>query len=243
MANTKALVMQSGGSTPVLNRSLFGIAKAVEESNEISGLMGSLHGVEGLYAGNLVNLDIQNRSWWQRTARTPGAILGSTRKRLQDDRVSEIIKILLDHSIGYLFIIGGNDSAETGHKIAAEALSSNIDIRIVNVPKTIDNDLAVTDHSPGYGSAARFVSLATMGIGRDAETMGNASPITIMEVMGRNSGWLAAASAISNVSRWCWNGLLKVGRQARTLSSRKICCISSISRCGSQTPCLVQGSF
>ena len=197
MANTKALVMQSGGSTPVLNRSLFGIAKAVEESNEISGLMGSLHGVEGLYAGNLVNLDIQNRSWWQRTARTPGAILGSTRKRLQDDRVSEIIKILLDHSIGYLFIIGGNDSAETGHKIAAEALSSNIDIRIVNVPKTIDNDLAVTDHSPGYGSAARFVSLATMGIGRDAETMGNASPITIMEVMGRNSGWLAAASAIS----------------------------------------------
>ena len=105
MANTKALVMQSGGSTPVLNRSLFGIAKAVEESNEISGLMGSLHGIEGLYAGNLVNLDIQNRSWWQRTARTPGAILGSTRKRLQDDRVSEIIKILLDHSIGYLSLI------------------------------------------------------------------------------------------------------------------------------------------
>ena len=106
------------------------------------------------------------------------------------------MRALEQHGITHLFSIGGNDSAETAHRLAGEAGSSGHPLTIVAVPKTIDNDLPETDHCPGYGSAARFVALAAMGAGRDAESMGRASPITIMEVMGRNAGWLAAAAAL-----------------------------------------------
>ena len=99
--------------------------------------------------------------------------------------------------IGYWFIIGGNDSAETGHTLQTLAGEKGYDLSVVNVPKTIDNDLVLTDHCPGYGSAARFIALAAMGSGRDAEAMQGASPITIMEVMGRDAGWLPAGSALA----------------------------------------------
>ena len=101
-----------------------------------------------------------------------------------------------DLDVGYCFLIGGNDSAETGHALASAASKCGIDLAIIHIPKTIDNDLVGTDHCPGYGSAARFVALATMGAGRDAETMGDASPITFIEVMGRDAGWLPAAAVL-----------------------------------------------
>ena len=108
-----------------------------------------------------------------------------------------IIETLKKNSIRFWFIIGGNDSAETGHQVSVEAQNSGYPLTVINVPKTIDNDLIMMDHTPGYGSAARFVALATMGAGRDAESMGIASPITIIEIMGRDAGWLAASAAIA----------------------------------------------
>ena len=192
------LIMQSGGCTPVLNRSLYGIVQeALAHPADIAGIYGARYGMEGILADDLIDLRRAPAEEWRRIAHTPGAVLGSTRRKLRDEDVQPILDTLRKHAIGCWFIIGGNDSAATGHSIGQAAEAAGMPLAVINVPKTIDNDLVLTDHSPGYGSAARFVALATMGAGRDAESMGIASPITIMEVMGRDAGWLAAASAFA----------------------------------------------
>ena len=188
--------MQSGGCTPVLNRSLSGVVRAARESGAFGEVYGARRGVEGLIAGDLASLAGVSEEQWDRVAATPGAALGSTRRKLRDDDLSGLLETLAAQRVTACFIIGGNDSAETGHTLGKAARDSGYDLRVVNVPKTIDNDLVLTDHTPGYGSAARFVALATMGAGRDAESMGAAAPVTVIEVMGRDAGWLAAASVL-----------------------------------------------
>ncbi|MYC05946.1 MAG: diphosphate--fructose-6-phosphate 1-phosphotransferase [Chloroflexi bacterium] len=192
------LIMQSGGCTPVLNRSLYGIVReALSHSGDFREMYGARYGMEGILAGDLIDLRRTPSDEWRRIADTPGAVLGSTRRKMRADDVQPILDTLRRHNIGCWFIIGGNDSATTGHAVGQAAESAGMDIAVINIPKTIDNDLVLTDHSPGYGSAARFVAFATMGAGRDAESMGIASPITVIEVMGRDAGWLAAASAFA----------------------------------------------
>ncbi len=191
-----ALIMQSGGCTNVLNSSLFGIVSEAADAGAFGRVHGASHGLEGLLEGKTVDLTDVPQATWRRIARSPGAALGSTRRKLTPDDVPIVLGRLAALSIGYWFIIGGNDSAETGHTLSVEATKAGYDLTVVNVPKTIDNDLVMTDHCPGYGSAARFVALAAMGAGADAEAMGAASPITIQEVMGRDTGWLAAAAAL-----------------------------------------------
>ena len=192
------LIMQSGGCTPVLNRSLHGIVQeAMSRPDAIGKIYGARYGMEGMLAGDLLDLRRTPADEWQRIAHTPGAVLGSTRRKMRDEDVQPVLDTLRMHDIGCWFIIGGNDSATTGHSIGQAAEAEGLPLSVINVPKTIDNDLILTDHSPGYGSAARFVALATMGAGRDAEAMGIAAPITIIEVMGRDAGWLAAASALA----------------------------------------------
>ena len=191
------LVMQSGGSTPVMNRSLRGIVSEAEDSKRFGEIYGTFHAVEGLLSGRFIDLGRRTKSWWERTARTPGAVLGSSRRSLDNDDIQAVLDTLPKLQVGYVFIIGGNDSAETGLKLHSAAVAAGIELAAINIPKTIDNDLVLTDHSPGYGSAARFVAVATMGAGRDAETMGAASPVTIIEVMGRDAGWLAASAALA----------------------------------------------
>ena len=154
-------------------------------------------GSEGLLEGRSVNLSQVSEAQWESLANSPGAAIGSTRRRLRDEDVSPVFEYMDRLGVGYWFIIGGNDSAETGHTLQTLADERGYDLSVVNVPKTIDNDLVLTDHCPGYGSAARFVALAVMGSGRDAEAMRGASPITVMEVMGRDAGWLAAGSALA----------------------------------------------
>ncbi len=188
--------MQSGGCTNVLNRSLYGLAS--EFSRVGAGtLFGVPHGFEGLLEGKGVNLSEVSESQWETVADAPGAAIGSTRRKLRDEDVDSVFEYMDRLEVGYWFIIGGNDSAETGHTLQTLADERGYDLGVVNVPKTIDNDLVLTDHCPGYGSAARFIALAVMGSGRDAEAMQGASPITIVEVMGRDAGWLAAASALA----------------------------------------------
>ena len=192
-----ALVMQSGGPTPVLNRSLAGVVREASVQLAIGEIYGARHGLDGLLRRDVIDLRRPSRSAWNRIARTPGAALGSTRHKLTSQELPTAIEALRTLGVRYLFIIGGNDSAETGQRIDAQSRQAGHDLAVVNVPKTIDNDLVLTDHCPGFGSAARFVALATMGAGRDAEAMGREAPITLIEVMGRDSGWLAASAALA----------------------------------------------
>jgi 6-phosphofructokinase 1 len=189
------LVIQSGGPTPVINRSLYGV---FDEASKQSGVkvLGAINGIEGLLQDNIVDLGEISPDRWVGIASMPSASLGSSRRSLNDEDGSSLIEVLKRHNIRFCHIIGGNDSAENGHRINTEINAMGYEIAVVNVPKTIDNDLVLTDHCPGFGSAARFIALATMGSGLDAEAMKTSVAGTIIEVMGRDSGWLAAASVL-----------------------------------------------
>ena len=194
------LVVQSGGCTAVMNRSLAGIVQEVlhsPQSERFGAVYGAVHGLGGVLDEAFVDLRRQRgRRFWAGIANTPGAALGSGRRSLHPEDISRVLDALRKYDIGYLFTIGGDDSAESAHRIATETRAAGRNVVVVHVPKTIDNDIPITDHTPGYGSAARFVALATMGAGRDAEGMGESSPITILEVMGRDAGWLVASSVL-----------------------------------------------
>ena len=151
-------------------------------------------GVEGLLAGELLDLGSQPASRLERLRATPAAALGSCRYRLTDDDLEPALRRLAQHDVRYLVYIGGNDSAETAHRLQCAAEAAGQELTIVGVPKTIDNDLPCTDHCPGYGSAARFVAQLTAEAGLDTEAMRRTDPIKLIEVMGRYAGWLAAAS-------------------------------------------------
>ena len=195
-----------------MNRSLFGIVREAARHPELGCVYGAVHGLDGLLSDSLLDLTSHSEAAWRRVANTPGAALGSSRRKLAEEDVPAALEALSARGIGYLFVIGGNDSAETGRRFRSPspinggpgdnkngmgAREQGCHLTVTAVPKTIDNDLVETDHTPGYGSAARFVALATMGAGRDAEAMGQESPITLIEVMGRDSGWLAAAAALA----------------------------------------------
>ena len=195
-ARPNALVMQSGGCTHVLNRSLYGIASEFKRAGR-GALYGAPNGLEGILQDRAVNLSEVPDESWLSVADAPGAAIGSTRRRLREDDVGPVFEYLDRLDIGHWFIIGGNDSADTGHTLHLKARDIGYDLTVVNVPKTIDNDLVLTDHCPGFGSAARFVSMGVMGSGLDAEALKGASPITIFEVMGRDAGWLAASAALA----------------------------------------------
>ncbi len=188
------LIMQSGGCTPVMNASLAGVVLEIQKTKSFGEIYGAAHGLRGLLAGDLYDLRKQPGRTWKAVEKLPAAILGTARRRLHPDDVGTALEVLAQFEVGYLFVIGGNDSAYTAHQLV---MASGNRLVTVLIPKTIDNDLACTDHSPGYGSAARFVALATQGAGLDAEAMGADAPITVLEVMGRNAGWLAGAAALA----------------------------------------------
>ena len=191
------LVMQSGGPTPVINRSLYGVISEAGSDSRVGRILGARHGIEGVLKDEIVDLTSLSADLLKRVAAMPAAALGSTRHSLASEEMDDVMKRLDALRIGYLLPIGGNDSAETGHRIAEAASGAGLKLNVVHVPKTIDNDLVGTDHTPGFGSAARFVALATLGAGLEAEAMKRAAPITIIEVMGRDAGWLAASAALA----------------------------------------------
>lgn len=190
------LVMQSGGPTPVINRSLFGICDEAARSGGFAGILGAHGGTEGVLGDRLLDLASVSTEAWQSIAIAPGAALGTTRKKIADADLPRVIDFIERRDITHWLIIGGNDSASTALTVGAAAKDAGLDLTVLLVPKTVDNDLVGTDHSPGYGSAARFIAAATQGAGRDAEAMGPAAPISVIEVAGRDSGWLAAASML-----------------------------------------------
>lgn len=194
------VVGQSGGCTAAINSSLVGVVEEAMRHPEIENIYGTLHGVEGLLSESLVDLRRESGRALRRLASTPSASLGSCRYKLVDADYQRVIDIFKAHNIRYFFYIGGNDSADTSHRVAKLAEEVGYDLRVIGVPKTIDNDLPLTDHCPGYGSAARFLAVATMDAGLDTECMRIVDPIKIIETMGRNAGWLAAATALGKQS-------------------------------------------
>ncbi|HAT22565.1 MAG: diphosphate--fructose-6-phosphate 1-phosphotransferase [Dehalococcoidia bacterium] len=189
------LLIQSGGCTPVINSTLAGLIENGQTLFPQSRIYGGIHGIEGVIDGKILDITELSNSQLKSLAKMPGAALGSSRHKLLPNNIEPLLKTLRTHNIRILHIIGGNDSAATGLSVSGAARADKYELQVINLPKTIDNDIVLSDHSPGYGSAARFISQATFGVGRDAEAMGINSPICILEVMGRDSGWLAAASS------------------------------------------------
>ncbi len=193
----KLLVGQSGGCTAVINSSLAGVVQEALEHDEITGVLGALHGVEGLLQGEIVDLARENEETLDALRYTPSAALGSCRYKLQEGDLERVVQLLRGLDVRHFLYIGGNDSADTSHRIAMAAASAGYDLRVMGIPKTIDNDLPITDHCPGYGSIARFIAQGTMDAGMDTEAMRQYDPVKIIETMGRNAGWVAASSALA----------------------------------------------
>lgn len=197
-----AIVGQSGGPTSVINSSLAGVFQGCV-SRGVDNVYGMINGIQGLLNGETVNLSdilISNLEI-ELLKRTPSAFLGSCRYKLphyeKDNLVYEkIFKTLNKLEIEWFFYIGGNDSMDTICKLSDYAKEINSNIKFMGVPKTIDNDLMMTDHTPGYGSAAKYIGVVMKEIVRDATVYGTPY-VTVVEIMGRNAGWLTAASALA----------------------------------------------
>ncbi|MBI1850904.1 MAG: 6-phosphofructokinase [Planctomycetes bacterium] len=187
------VVGQSGGPTCVINQSLVGLVTEAMKHSEIGGIYGAAFGVKGILAEDFIDLRKESREALEAVARTPCAALGSVRKKPTPDECARIFDVFRAHDVRYYFYIGGNDSAETAFIVNDIARQANYDIKVFHVPKTIDNDLLVTDHCPGYGTAARFVALALLGDDRDNRSLPG---VKIDVVMGRHAGFLTAAAAL-----------------------------------------------
>lgn len=195
--NKKAMVyIQSGGPTSVINSSLYGAIKEAQKHPEISHIYGSLNGIDGLLNDRVIDLGKEDPENIELLVQTPGAALGTTRHKLPKDinheEYQRILATLEKHNIGYVFVNGGNDSMDTCHKLSILAKEKSLDIKVIGVPKTVDNDLAETDHSNGFGSAAKYVVNTVREIIADASSY-KSYKAYIIEVMGRNAGWLTAA--------------------------------------------------
>jgi 6-phosphofructokinase len=196
--NGNLLIGQSGGPTPVINASLAGILSAAKKMPEIEKIYGMKNGIEGALNKEVYDLTNEPDSLVEKLLYTPASALGSCRHKLsKDEEYEQLLELFKANNIRYFVYIGGNDSMDTCHKISKLAQERNYDMQVVGVPKTIDNDLPITDHCPGFGSAARFVALATIESGRDLEAMKTFDDVTIFEIMGRHAGWLTAASALA----------------------------------------------
>ena len=193
----RLMVGQSGGPTAVINSSLVGVIQEAMRHGEIEDIYGMVHGVEGLLKENLIDLKRENPETIEGLLHVPASALGSCRHKLSTEDYEQIVRLFKAHNVRYFAYIGGNDSMDTAFKVAQLAGSMGYELRAIGIPKTIDNDLIHTDHTPGYGSAARFLAMAAMDVGRDLEAMNTFDNVIIMETLGRNAGWLPAAAALA----------------------------------------------
>ena len=195
------IVGQSGGPTAVINSSLYGVIReGFNRSEEIEHVYGMINGIQGFLDGRFMDMKELDNDTLEALRTTPGAYLGSCRFKLPDNLNDAIYPLLFqkfeEMNIGYFFYIGGNDSMDTVSKLSRYAAAHNIDVRIMGIPKTIDNDLILTDHTPGFGSAAKYVASTVREIVLDASVYQQRS-VTIVEIMGRHAGWLTAASRLA----------------------------------------------
>ncbi len=191
------LVGQSGGPSAVVNSSLCGVIQEAMRHPEIKGIYGARHGIQGLLMEDIVDLRREKPGTIEGLRRTPTMALGSCRYKAAGDDYDRILDIFTAHNVRYFFYIGGNDSMHTTHEIGRTARERGYEMRVMGVPKTIDNDLAFTDHSPGFGSAARFEAITARDMVMDTFSLRYTEVIKVIETMGRNSGWVTAATALT----------------------------------------------
>ncbi len=199
----KALVAQSGGPTTVINSSLSGVIQECMRSDGIDAVYGAHNGILGVLLEDLFDITKEDPETIEGLKRTPSAAAGSCRHKLKSLKESRrdyerVLEVFRAHDIHYFFYIGGNDSMDTADKLAQLAREENWELRVMGVPKTIDNDLAHTDHTPGYGSEVKYLATMTLESGRDTEALATFDTATVVEAMGRNAGWIAAGAAVAH---------------------------------------------
>lgn len=195
-------VAQSGGPTCAINASLVGVVKECYKNTAIDAIFGSINGIEGIIGDDIVDLKtvIKTNEDMELLCLTPSTVLGSCRFKLPDESkdialYEKINSCFIKHRIGVFIYIGGNDSMDTVLKLSAYLKRIGSDIKVIGVPKTIDNDLPCTDHTPGFGSAAKYVATTVQEIIRDSRVY-SVQSVTIIEIMGRHAGWLAASTCV-----------------------------------------------
>ncbi len=203
-----AIVGQSGGPTAAINATLAGVIYGAMQSEHIGRIYGMKNGIDGLLADTVIELDgyFPDNDAFELLKRTPAAALGSCRRKLPVEgdlkyrqTFEKIIEQFKKYDIRYFFYIGGNDSMDTVAKLSAYTQECGYEVRIIGVPKTIDNDLLGTDHTPGFGSAAKYISVTMQEILRDTAVY-TVKAVTIVEIMGRDAGWLTASSELGRLS-------------------------------------------
>lgn len=197
MLKGNAIVGQSGGPTAVINSSLLGVVETALKSKRIDRVFGMRFGIEGVLNNFLLDLGAETPSTLKGLRKVPSSALGSSRLKLQDDHFEPILKRFQRFDIRYLFMIGGNDTMDTIHRITEYAGNSGYEMIGVGVCKTVDNDLYGTDHTPGYPSAARYVALSVQQAGLLARDMQRVDQFVIFQTVGRSAGWLPAAAALA----------------------------------------------
>jgi 6-phosphofructokinase 1 len=193
MLEGKILVAQGGGPTAVINQSLAGVVIEARKFSTVTQVYGAYHGVRGIINEDFIDLTQETTNNLELVANTPASALGSTRDKPDLAYCQEIFKVCKAHEITTFFYIGGNDSSDTARIVAEEAHKAGYPLRCFHIPKTIDNDLVINDHTPGFGSAARFVAQAFAGVNLDNRALPS---VYIGVVMGRHAGFLTAASAL-----------------------------------------------
>jgi 6-phosphofructokinase 1 len=197
MLKGNALVGQSGGPTAVINASLVGVVDGARKAKNLGRVLGMRFGIEGVLSDFLLDLSAEPAATLKALRTTPSSALGSSRHKLKDADFEPILKQLKKYDIRYLFMIGGNDTMDTIHRVVEHANAAGYEMIGVGVPKTVDNDLFGVDHTPGYPSAARYVALSVQQGGLLARDMQRVDPFTVFQTVGRSAGWLPAAAALA----------------------------------------------
>ena len=188
-----ALLIHGGGPTQVINASLAGVADECRRRPEVTALYGARFGIDGVLAGDFIDLSALDKARIAAVGRTPGSALGSSRSAVAAADYERILDALRARGIRFVFLNGGNGSMYLAHQLACAAAGTGV--RVVGIPKTIDNDIAGTDHTPGYGSTAWFFACAVRDIGEDVRAL--PGRVSVVEIMGRYAGWLTAATAFA----------------------------------------------
>jgi 6-phosphofructokinase len=197
-----AVIAQSGGPTAVINSSACGVVQAALKTTRIGRVLGATNGILGVLQEDLFDVSAEGAESIEALRQTPAAAMGSCRRKLKKFEESRadfqrVLDVFKAHDIRYFFYAGGNDSMDTADKVNQLAADEGYELVCIGIPKTIDNDLACTDHCPGYGSVAKYVATCAMEAGKDTEALYTTDTCTILEVMGRNAGWIAAATGLA----------------------------------------------
>jgi ATP-dependent phosphofructokinase / diphosphate-dependent phosphofructokinase len=197
MKSGNLVIGQSGGPTAVINASLVGVVQEAARHPEIKSVLGMRWGIQGFMEEALVNLGVEGEDTLEALKRTPSSALGSCRLKLKDEHLPHVLDVIRKYDIRFFFYIGGDDSQNTTHRVVEYCRSQGYELYGIGIPKTVDNDLFGTDHTPGYGSAARYVALSAQQGGILARDMQKVDPVCVYQAVGRDAGWLAAASALA----------------------------------------------